>query len=393
MNIREHDNKQTLLFPPCIGDFLPEDDTVHIIDAIVDKLDLSCLYKKLSREGNPSYDPQMMLELLFYAYSQGVFGSRKIMNKLERDVGYIYLAGMQKPDFRTISDFRKNNLSELRELFSQIVSMCYKLGLISLNQVSIDGTVMRANASNSKSYDKKRIRKEMKKLKGKIEEYLKKGVEIDKQEDLKYGKEKRGDELPEELRGKQNRLKRLNKLLKDMKLKDESKKINMTDKDAVYQKDKQSIKVGYRGELAVDSKEQVIIGYDVTNEQVDNKQLIPMSKEILNNTQNFGKDKKRKKKIPVAADSGFSSGENLKETEKIKDINFYIPDSNYEGKRRGKKIDEDSPFHVSKFKYNKRKDEYICPAGKRLKFKKEKKEKNYNVRIYKHRFLQNEKAT
>ena len=121
LNVRSYNNKEMLLFPACIGDYISKDHIARIIDEVIDELNLNCLYDKVSSVGNPCYHPRMMLKIIFYAYTQKVFSSRNIDQKLETDVAFIFLSGMQKPDFRTTSDFRKNNLNEISNLFVQIV--------------------------------------------------------------------------------------------------------------------------------------------------------------------------------------------------------------------------------------------------------------------------------
>ena len=139
MNVKEYNQRQTLLFPPHLKDFLPDDHPAMIINDIVETLDLSCLYRKIPSEGNPSYHPKMMLKILVYAYANGIFSSRKIQAAVQESVAFIFLAAWHKPDFRTISDFRKHNLAEFRTLFNQVVNMCKRLGMISLGHVAIDG--------------------------------------------------------------------------------------------------------------------------------------------------------------------------------------------------------------------------------------------------------------
>ena len=121
-----------------------------VVNDVVKELDLSCLYKKVSAEGNPPYHPAMMLKVLFYAYATGIFSSRKIAKSVKEHIPFIFLAAWQKPDFRTISDFRKNNLKELGILFAQVAMICRQLGMIKLGHVSIDGTKIKANASDAK---------------------------------------------------------------------------------------------------------------------------------------------------------------------------------------------------------------------------------------------------
>lgn len=372
LNIREYDNHQTLIFPPCIGDYLPWEHLAWIVDEVIEKLDLSCLFNKISSEGNPSYHPGMMLKVLFYGYATKVFSSRKIATKLESDIAFIFLAGMQKPNFRTISDFRKNNIEEIKELFVQIVQLCQRVGMVKLGHISLDSTVIKANAAYDERYTEKKLIKERKEIEKTIEEYLKKANKIDENEDKEYGEEKRGDELPKEISSKERRLKKLEETL--MQLKKEKgeirtskgkkeKEINITDIDAKYQRDKGKITTGYRSHIIVDEKKQVIIACNVTNEQADNNQLMPMVDEL---EKNIGIERV-KEKPKLSADSGYSSGKNYKEIEK-KNIDGYIPDSKWQGKKRRKENQEDSKFQKEKFTYNSDKDVYKCPSGKELKY-------------------------
>jgi len=120
------------LFPANLGDYLSRDHLAHVVDEAVEHIDLSSFYKKLSTVGNPAYDPKMHVKLLFYGYATKTCSSRRIDDKVQSDVAFIYLAGMQKPDFRTISDFRKNNVCELRSAFVEIVKLCRALGMTKL---------------------------------------------------------------------------------------------------------------------------------------------------------------------------------------------------------------------------------------------------------------------
>jgi len=379
LNIRPYNNKELLLFPSSVGDYLPKDDLAHVVDEAVEEIDLQPYYKKISDVGNPPYHPQLMIKTWFYGYCVETHSSRKIEDKLHRDVSFIYLAGMQKPDFRTISDFRKNNINELRNSFVDILQICHRLGMTKLGNISIDSKVMKANASADRTYDEKELQKEREEIEKAIEEYLQKANQTDDDEDKLYGHDKRGNELPENIRDKEKRIKKMKQIAQQLKQAQEKlknsgkKKINLTDNDAQFQKDKSRILPGYRAEIAVDSKEQVIVANDVTCGQNDAPQLIPMVDEVLKNVKELEPEKfsddKQSEKINIPADAGYSSGKNLAELEmeKYKDkIDPYIPDTNSQTKERGKGHDVNSPFHRSKFTYNKEENSFICPAGKKL---------------------------
>jgi len=160
-NVRPYNQNQMDLFPPNVRSLIADDHLCLVVNDVVTALDLSCLYIKVSPEGNRPYHPAMMVKVLFYAYARGIFSSRKIAEALKENIGFIFLAAWQKPDFRTISDFRKNNLNELGLLFAQIVLLCSELGMVKLGHVSIDGTKIKANASDAKTYDDRRIEREI----------------------------------------------------------------------------------------------------------------------------------------------------------------------------------------------------------------------------------------
>lgn len=379
LNIRSYNNKELLLFPPSVGDYLPKNDLAHIVDEAVEQTDLTPYYRKTSPVGNPAYDPALLIKVWFYGYCVQTCSSRKIEDKLHKNVAFIYLAGMQKPDFRTISDFRKNNIKELTNSFTDILQICHRLGMTQLGNISLDSKVMKANAAASRTYDEKEIIKEREKIQKAIQEYLANANQTDKEEDRKYGSDKRGNELPENIQEKETRIKKMKQIAEQLKqaqkkLKQSGKKkINLTDEDTQFQKDKSRIITGYRAQAAVDSKEQVIVANDVTNTQHDSSQLIPMVDKTLENVNKIEPDRFSKTEQPqsikIPADTGYSSGKNLSDLEKKKykeKIEPYIPDTNSQTKERGKGHDVTSPFHRSKFIFNEKENSFTCPAGKEL---------------------------
>jgi len=157
LNVRYYNNKELLLFPLSIGDYLRKDDLAHVVDEAVEEIDLTPYYKKNSDVGNPPYHPKLMIKIWFYGYCVKTYSSRKIEEKLYKDVAFIYLVGMQKPDFKAISEFRRKNLTELRNSFVDILQICHRLGMTKLGDISIGSKVMKANASADKTYDEKAL--------------------------------------------------------------------------------------------------------------------------------------------------------------------------------------------------------------------------------------------
>jgi transposase len=347
-NVRAYSQHQMQMFPPSVRSLIEDDHLCLVVDDVVKVLDLSCLYQKVSPEGNPAYHPAMMLKVLFYAYASGIFSSRKIAKAMRENIAFIYLSAWQQPDFRTISDFRKNNLNELKELFVQVVMLCKQMGMVKLGHVSIDGTKVKANASDAKTYDNQRFEKEINRL-------LDQADTVDDCEDQHYGVDQSGDELPESIRNQNERISKLKQLQQKL-AESEKEKINTTDADAVFMKTSNGIKTSYNGQAAVDQEHQVIVAADVTNQPADVEQLIPMIDQAEANTSDSID--------ACSADSGYSSGENLKGLED-RPVEAYIPDRDYQAQARGKKR---GPFHKNEFVYDDQHDLYICPEGEELIF-------------------------
>jgi len=184
--------------PASMRDWLPSDHLTCFISDVVDQLDLSAIMERYAGEerGYPPYHPRMMVKVLLYAYCVGVVSSRKIERRLCEDIAFRVLAANNTPDFRTISDFRKDHLKALA-------------GLVKLGHVALDGTKIRANASKHKAMSYKRMKEEEARLENEVAELMAKAESVDEEEDCRYGKDKRGDELPRELAFRESRLKKI----------------------------------------------------------------------------------------------------------------------------------------------------------------------------------------
>ena len=351
INTRDYDQNQGLMFPPHLRDLLPDDHFALILNDVVETLDLSCLYNKVPLEGSPSYHPKMMLKVLIYAYSHGIFSSRKIHQALQDSVAFMYLAAMQRPDFRTINDFRTKNRTEVENLFQQVVDVCKRLGMVSMGHIAIDGSKFKANASDRRTYDKERIEKKIKRL-------LEQSETTDRQEDQLFGSDSDGHEVPVRIQKQKQRLEHLEKIKEQLKQSGKNR-INETDPDAVFMKARKGLTTSYNAQIAVDETHQIIVASDVSNDPSDTDQLIPLVEKTQAALGSIDK---------LSADSGYSSGENLQKVAEKK-IDAYIPDANYQGMKRNK---QEAPggnyFPRSRFIRDEAKDCFICPAGKVLAF-------------------------
>ncbi len=354
---RSWDPDQAYLLPPSPSDWLPEGDLVYFVLDTVRDLDLKAITRKYENgdgRGFPPYHPRMMVTLLLYSYTQGVFSSRRIMKRCERDAAYRVLVHDDAPNFRTISDFRKLHLSELEGLFVQVLRLCQEAGLVKLGHVSLDGTKVKANASRHKAMSYVRMKEEEKRLRKEIRDLLNRAEATDAEEDDRYGRDRRGDELPEELSRRKGRLKKIREARKALETKaksaaeaerkrreaedskrggkphkgrkheevkdvpDDKKQYNFTDPETSI------MKVNNKGfdqcgnaQAAVDRDNQIIVAADVTNEANDKKQLQPMVKQTK---QNIGRGQRIDK---FSADNGYFSEDNVTWAERQK-LDAYI---------------------------------------------------------------------
>ena len=260
----------------------------------------------------------------------------------------------ERPDFRTISDFRKGNLEELKGLFVQVLRLCQKAGLVKLGKVALDGTKMKANASKHKAMSYERMTKEEAKLKAEVEALLREAQETDDSEDVKYGRDKRGDELPEELAYRESRLKKIQEAREELEreakeLAEEKKKDieererqgskrgrkplepesvpdpksqrNFTDSESRIMPasgEKRSFVQGYNCQAAVDEEAQVIVAADVTQETNDRQQAVPMLEQVKENT--------GRKPEQALMDAGYYSSNNINEGNRLAGELFIPPD-------------------------------------------------------------------
>ena len=199
---------QSLLLPPDVREWLPEGHLAHHVSDLVDGLDLTAFYALYEGDGrrNAPYEPRMMVKVLLYAYATGVFSSRRVARKLEEDVGFRVLAAGNFPQHRTLCEFRRRHLEDFQALFVEVVRLAQELGLARLGKLSIDGTKVRANASKRKAMSYDRMQAEEQRLESEIEALLRQADAVDEAEDARLGAEVRGDDLPAELRRREERL-------------------------------------------------------------------------------------------------------------------------------------------------------------------------------------------
>ena len=205
---RPYQPDQGLLLPSDLRDWLPAGHLAHHVSDLVDGLDLKAFYARYEGDGRRKspYEPRMMAKVLIYGYATGVFSSRGLARKLEEDVAFRVLAAGNFPSHRTLCEFRRRHLSDFKKLFVEVVGLAREMGVANFGRLSVDGTKVRANASKRKAMSYARMLEEERRLKGEIEALVSRARETDAAEDARFGEAFRGDELPEELSRREDRL-------------------------------------------------------------------------------------------------------------------------------------------------------------------------------------------
>jgi transposase len=358
-----YDIDQRLLLPPDMRAWLPEGHLSLFILDVVGELDLSqiyAIYDAKDERGRAGYHPAMMVALLVYAYCVGKPSSRRIERATYEDVAFRVLAGDQHPDHDSIAAFRKQHLEALGGLFTQVLQLCQKAGLVKLGHIAIDGTKIKANASKHKAMSYERMGEAEKKLQDEVQKLLAEAERIDAEEDAQHGQGRRGDEVPKELKRREDRLRKIREakaaLEQEAKEKAAAKAAEATRKRTERERDeapeepsaaaavpappsaasepapttpdsppatpeptaqrnftdpesrimpdganKGSFVQGYNAQIAVDAEAQVIVAAELTQSPNDARQLVPMALAIV---QNVGKLAET-----TSADAGYFSAE------------------------------------------------------------------------------------
>lgn len=332
-NFKNYDRDQLILFPPSLGDWIPRDDFSWFVVDAISKLDLSTFFKSYKPGiGRKAYPPEVLLATLVYAYSRGIQSSRKIEDCCLSDLKVRFVSANLLPDHSTIARFRSNHEREIASIFRQTLILAAEAGMKRLGTISLDGTKMKANASlaSNKTVDS---------LKKEVERIMKEAVSIDKAEDKLFGKNKRGDELPDDMVDPHSRLSRIESCIerlesKEQKAKQEQAekikkrkeeefstgkkkrgrkpkdpeevvdkecKASVTDPESRIMKTRTGYVQGYNAQAVV-SEDQLIIAAEVTQEENDILQLKPMLKKTLENIQHIDTFEKIKS---VLGDAGY----------------------------------------------------------------------------------------
>jgi transposase len=343
-------------------DALPQDDLVFFLLDTIAQLDLSSFHRYYADEtrGQPPFDVTMMVTLLVYAYCVGVCSSRKIAAACERNLAFRAIVGNAPPDFRTVSDFRKIHLSAFRPLFLEVLRLAGTMGMVKLGNLSTDGTKIGANASRHKAMSYGYMKKDIERLEAEIDQLLKQAEQVDAEQDAALGS-RRGDELPAELKRREDRLLKIReakaRLEAEARIKAEEEQCrrdeeqaqrdaegrkrrgkepapvdptpedkaqtNFTDPEAkIMKQSNKGFDYSYNAQAVVDAEEQIIVAAEVTNQANDKQQGVPMAQAALDNVHVAEIERARlgdgtPVPIPNTADTGYFSEQAVEDLEKI----------------------------------------------------------------------------
>jgi transposase len=317
----------------------------------------------------------MMLKVIIYAYSLGIYSSRRIAQELKTDTAFMFLSGLQAPDFRTICLFRAQHASVLPDLFVEVVRLCAFLGMVGLGHIAFDGTKLRANAALRQSRDKGSLDKEIEGIKEQMRQMIEASTRIDESEEQERP-DRDGSEMAKELWEKEYRLKRLSEAKETLE-REKLKRVNVTDPESRLMQDSRRIILpSYNGQIAVDEKDQIIVATDITQETTDHHELIKMIEAVEQNLGTLPQE--------ASADAGYSSYENL-EYALQRRLDAYIPDDFFIALEN--RDESEKRYHKSNFQYDEIRDMYICPEGRELKRYQEMKRKGrVSLIVYRGKF-------
>lgn len=337
---------QAYLLPPSPREWLPESHLVHFVMDVVAELDIIAIdrvYQQKDHRGERPWDPRMMVSLLVYGYCIGVRSSRRLEKATYEDVAFRLLSGNTQPDHTAISEFRRVHLTALSGLFVQVLQLCQKAGMVKLGRVALDGTKIKANASKHKAMSYAYMQRAEEELKAEIEGMLAEAASADAQEDAVHGKERKGDELPKELRRREDRLERIQaakaaleadaKAAREAVLAEREREKNppevppaptlpthqvrhdaagapkpdtqrnFTDPESKIMKSGKDFIQAYNAQIVVDEAHQVIVAEAVTNQAPDTEHFAAMMEETEGNC--------GARPVQALGDAGYCSAENI----------------------------------------------------------------------------------
>lgn len=364
--IKGEPREQLVLYAEALDDIIGEEDPVRFIDVFVDKLDLKSLGFKMkeAETGRNPYQTGLMLKIYMYGYLNKIRSSRKLEKECNRNIELIWLTGRLAPDFKTIADFRRDNKKGIKSIFKEFLKICNKAGLLSFELVGIDGTKISGQNHNNNVYHRKNLGETLQKLEQRIEDYLKVMDKNDTEESNEF--EFLKENIEDRLKHLKNKKEKLEAIEKIFEADPDMERHFANDPESRFMHNKGKVDVGYNVQSAVDNKNKLIVAIDVTQENNDIKQMNGMCGlvEEVKKELNIVKDT-----IKVA-DAGYYSEPQILEC-LDNGHNVYMPNPKDEHIKRAQNDEEKSEkskagYQIKDFKYDPKRDVYICPKGEVL---------------------------
>lgn len=261
--IQGDDRQQSTMFPAVLDDYITENNPVRVIDAFVDSIDLAEIgFSKavLAETGRPPYSPNDLLKLFIYGYFNKVRSSRKLEIETHRNVEVMWLLNNLKPDHKTISRFRKDNLSSIKRVFDSFVKLCIKMGLYNRQLISIDGSHFQAVNSKSRNFSKDELQKRITRINAHIDEYLTE-IETNDNEDCKISDNENIIEIVASLRTRKAQYEDMLDTLEETG----EVQISLTDPDSRRLRKPSTSKMAYNVQTAVEGNNALIVDFEITN--------------------------------------------------------------------------------------------------------------------------------
>ncbi len=346
---------QSTLFPESLEDYIAEDNSIRVVDAFINKLDLKLLgfdRAEPSDTGRPGYLPATMLKIYVYGYLNRIQSSRRLERESHRNVELIWLTGRLMPCFKTIADFRKDNRKAIRQVCVEFVGLCRELKLFSSTLVAIDGSKFKAVNSRDKNFTKKSVKRRLKKTQANIDRYLAMLDQADQEEP--EIREVTAAELKQKIASMEAKMEELQGVEAEVEVHPD-KQVSLTDPDSrSMMKAGGGSQVGYNVQTAVDSKHHLIAAHEVTNATTDRSQLSSMAGQA--------KTALDAKDLTVLADPGYYKGEEIVDCYEA-GITALVPKVDTSpSKAKGR-------YSKADFRYDAERNEYECPAGQRLTYR------------------------
>ena len=342
--IEGQDRYQVTLLPESLDEFIAEDNAVRVVDAFVNELDLAELGfagVQAAETGRPSYHPTVLLKIYIYGYLNRVQSSRRLERECQRNLELMWLTGRLAPDFKTIADFRRDNGKGIRGACSRFVELCRQMKLFSQAAVAIDGSKFKAVNSRDRNFTPAKIEKRKQQIEESIQRYLDALESADRTHPGEFVA--KTDRLEDKIKTLREQMQRMNDLKQQLD-RQPDKQISLTDTDSrsMMSQAKGTGVVGYNVQVAVDTKNHLIVAHEVTNVGSDRAQLTTMAKPRLR----------------AYADRGYFNGPQIKGCADVGIVPFVPKPMTSNAKADGR-------FDKRDFIYIAKDDEYQCPAGQR----------------------------